>query len=321
MTPSDKPEKDESDSDLSAGAIAGIAVAGASIVVIAALLFFFWRRTKNLKDEVERKAGPAGVLRPGPDGRNPQAMLERGHNHSATMTTNGVGNVYHQYQQRSLLSSPVADPAYQQYNYNQGYKVPPAPSYFIPQIPLHSPLSPPPQQHQQQQQHRYKYEMSRSMSQPPHTLPPIPQQPPLNIHYALAHRRASRAFELSPTGDYARHAPPHHPHETHGPNHNANSNHHMPSDPDTISPAPSHPHDPHRYASPPHGLTATASPEEMIPSYYETVYRPGPKHVNGMGNGPVEMDGRALTGDITPVKTVAAKWEEVEEKAVGVGGA
>jgi hypothetical protein len=59
----------------------------------------------------------------------------------------------------------------------------------------------------------------------------------------------------------------------------------------------------------------------LIPSYFETVYRPDPKHVNGMGTGPVEMDGRAVEGDIAPVRTVVARWEEVEEKTIGGGGA
>ncbi|KAF2824277.1 hypothetical protein CC86DRAFT_408377 [Ophiobolus disseminans] len=40
---------------LSAGAIAGIAIAAISVVVLGALLFFFWGRTKSLTDEVERK--------------------------------------------------------------------------------------------------------------------------------------------------------------------------------------------------------------------------------------------------------------------------
>ncbi|KAH8728955.1 hypothetical protein GQ44DRAFT_768822 [Phaeosphaeriaceae sp. PMI808] len=40
--------------DMSPGAIAGIVVAGAAVLVLAALLFFFWGRTKSLKDEVKR---------------------------------------------------------------------------------------------------------------------------------------------------------------------------------------------------------------------------------------------------------------------------
>jgi hypothetical protein len=37
------------------GAIAGIAVAAISVVILGALLFFFWGRTKALNDEIERK--------------------------------------------------------------------------------------------------------------------------------------------------------------------------------------------------------------------------------------------------------------------------
>lgn len=41
---------------LSVGAIAGIAIAGVAVLVLAALLFFFWGRTRSLEDEVDRKA-------------------------------------------------------------------------------------------------------------------------------------------------------------------------------------------------------------------------------------------------------------------------
>lgn len=40
---------------LAPGAIAGIVIGAISVVVLAALLFFFWGRTKTLKDKVERK--------------------------------------------------------------------------------------------------------------------------------------------------------------------------------------------------------------------------------------------------------------------------
>jgi hypothetical protein len=57
----------------------------------------------------------------------------------------------------------------------------------------------------------------------------------------------------------------------------------------------------------------------MIPSYYETMYRPDAKHINGGGIGPMEIDGRAVAGETAPVRMTDAKWEEVDEKTVGEG--
>ncbi len=258
-------------------------------------------------------------------------MLDTGHRCPTTTTSAGAGDMYQQYQQRPLLSPPVVDPAYQQYNYNQGYSTP-APSYFLPQTPpppAHPPPPPPPpppsSQQQMQQQQQYKYEVNSPTGHPVHTLPPIQQQPPLNIHHVFPHHSLGGAFELSPTSDYTRNA------QTHQATPTSNSV----NDSDIISPSPSHHH---RYASsssspPPHALatattsattnntTTTTAAEELIPSYFETVYRPDPKHVNGVGVGPVEMDGRAVEGNIAPVRTVVARWEEVGEKTVDGGGA
>lgn len=308
-TPSASPTNNDTRIDLSAGAIAGISIAGVVVVAIVALLYFFWCRTKSLKDEVDRKVEVAGTPRLDPNNRNPPTMVERGPNRSTAMAGNGR-DFYHQYPQRSLLSSPTVDPAYPQYNYNQGYKTA-APSYYMPQPPTSR--STPPLSPQQHHPHHYKYDINTSVGHRTHTLPPIPQQSPLNIHYALAHRSMGRPYEISPTGDYTRSPPNDHSHDIH--DHNPNPNSNVASDPDIISPAPSLSHG---YASPP-PLPPPRVLEETIPSYYETVYRRDPKHINGMGIGPIEMDGKALMGNSTPGRTVAAKWEEVEEKVVGGG--
>ncbi|EUC35674.1 hypothetical protein COCCADRAFT_90218 [Bipolaris zeicola 26-R-13] len=47
-------------SRLSTRAIIAMSVTSASITILAALLFFFWGRTKSLKDEIKRKAGQVG---------------------------------------------------------------------------------------------------------------------------------------------------------------------------------------------------------------------------------------------------------------------
>ncbi|KAG9191971.1 hypothetical protein G6011_10705 [Alternaria panax] len=319
---------------ISTGAIVGISIAGSFVVLIAALLFFFWGRTKSLKDEADRNAGT--VRRQGANNRSPPAMLETGHSHPTTISRNEVGGIYHQYQQTPLLSPPMVDSAYQQYNYNQYSNVPgyntPAPSYFHPQTPPPHQLPPPPpplpppplsQQELQQQQSAYEYDINSPIGRPAHTIPPIQRQPPLSIHHALSQSSLGGAFELSPTGDHMA---------------TLQNNRTSPSpaevnvkNPDIISPSPSHPY---RIASPSHVLAtaattttttaaaaaaATNKAEETIPSYYETVYRPGPKHINGGGIGPTEIDGRAVTEGVAP-RMIEAKWEEVGEKTIGGGG-
>ena len=52
--------------------------------------------------------------------------------------------------------------------------------------------------------------------------------------------------------------------------------------------------------------------DELVPSYYDTVCRPGPVHVNGV-QGPAEMEG-------TPTMRVDVQkpiWQEVEVKVEG----
>ncbi|CAG5145768.1 uncharacterized protein ALTATR162_LOCUS1766 [Alternaria atra] len=312
---------------LSTGAIAGIAIAGSSVVIIAGLLFFFWGRTKGLKDEVNRNAGT--VRYPRPNNRSPPRMLEIGHNHPATTSGNGVG-IYHQYQQTPLLPAHVVDSAYQQYNYNQGYSNAPgystsAPSYFNPQTPpSHAPPPPPPpsQQELQQQQNTYEYDINSSAGHPAHTVPPVQRQPRLSIDYALSQRSLGGAFELSPTRNDAGTLQSNHtrPPPTNNPSHNHTCSNANANNPDIVSLSPSQPY---RITSPSHVLATAAATinrvEEKAPSYYESVYRPGPKHINGGKMGPMEIDGRAVTGETTTARMTEAKWEEVGEKTAGGG--
>ena len=307
---------------LSTGAIAGITIACSSVVIIAALLFFFWGRTKGLRVKVDQNTG---AVRQGPNNRSLPAILETGHTHPAILRGNEVGGIYHQYQRTPLLSPPIVDSAYQQYSYNQYNNAPsystPVPSYFHPPPPsthAPSPLPHPPppsssQQDLQQQQNAYKYDINNPAGHPGHTIPPIQRQPPPSFHHASSQRSLGGAFELSPTGDYPATLQNNHVNPSHiGNNANADS-------PDIISPSPSHAH---RIASTPHVLAAadtaaTNEVEEAIPNYYETVYRHSPKHINGGRIGPTEIDGRAVTGEIAPARMIEAKWEEVGEKTVG----
>jgi hypothetical protein len=244
---------------LSAGAIAGIVIAAVSLIILAALLFFFWGCLKGLKDEVNQKAGT--VRRVSPDSST--GMLD---------ATRPPGNGYQNYQQ--CIASP---PPMEQQQSGYGYGTPgyagtpnfssPAPSYFSPQ------------------QQQGKFEQTAS------------SPPPMNIHRALSHRSVGGTFELSPTGDYAR-------------THDRAASPHCLATQDKLGP----------YGQQVYGNTTlvqagTTSPE-AIPSYFETVYRPDPMHVN-QSVGPAEMDGTetAVSPDrVTPALKPA--WEEVEKRGM-----
>ncbi|CAE7174154.1 hypothetical protein PTTW11_05577 [Pyrenophora teres f. teres] len=268
---------------LSAGAIAGIAIGALSVVVLAALLFFFWGRTKSLKDEVNRKAGTVRRLSPS---NSPTAMSESSPTAAgrAAHAANGGGSYQH-YQQATATSAPPTEQQ-QQHMYNhhelglngtyphQNFSTP-APSYF-------APLNPQP----------LKYDVSSPTGHPAYS-PPL-----LSHNNILPQIPITAPFELSPTGDLDLHQEHMH-----------------------ISPAPTatnttlcsfSPHSHFRSASPhclasmdheaKHGANSVATPpvqrqrqqhqqhEDAIPSYFESVYRRAPVFVNG-GCGPVEMQG------------------------------
>ncbi|KAH7379518.1 hypothetical protein BKA66DRAFT_442581 [Pyrenochaeta sp. MPI-SDFR-AT-0127] len=109
---------------LGAGAIAGIVIAGISVIVLAALLFFFWGRTASLKDEVDRRDGTLRRVSPS----SSTAMLEAGR-HATGRGDAGLGLYPHstpspnrasapgyyapaQQQQKYMATSPVGHPAY-----------------------------------------------------------------------------------------------------------------------------------------------------------------------------------------------------------------
>jgi len=94
---------------LTPGAIAGIVIAAISVIVLAALLFFFWGRNKTLKDEVERKE--SSVV------RRTNSMTQ------SSPHPTGNGGVFQHYSTTS--PQPFASPPHSQYAYNNA-------SYFSP---------------------------------------------------------------------------------------------------------------------------------------------------------------------------------------------
>jgi hypothetical protein len=151
---------------LSGGAIAGTVIAALAVTVLAALLFFFWGRTKGLKDDLDRKARTVRRVSP----------------NSSTGMLGTSRNVLN-YQQHSAASPPAME---QVYSYGTpGYGTPyfntPAPSYFSPQ------------------QRQDKLEQMSPVGHPAHSPPNTG-----NINRALSHRSVGGTFELSPSGDYSR---------------------------------------------------------------------------------------------------------------------
>ncbi|KAA8622322.1 PAT1 domain-containing protein [Pyrenophora tritici-repentis] len=270
---------------LSAGAIAGIAIGALSVVVLAALLFFFWGRTKSLKDEVNRKAGT--VRRLGPSNSS-TAMLESSPTAGGRAAQAAIGGGSYQHYQQATATSPPPMEQQQQHMYShhelglngtyphQNFSTP-APSYFAPHNP--QPL---------------KYDMYSPIGHPAYS------PPRLSHNNTLPQIPITAPFELPPTGDLHQHQ--HYPH----------NREHM-----HMSPAPTitttnntlgsfSPQSHFRSASP-HCLASmdqeakrgansvATSPvqrqhEDAIPTYFESVYRRALVFMNG-SNGPVEMQG------------------------------
>jgi hypothetical protein len=288
---------------LSGGAIAGIVIGALSVLVLAALLLFFWGRTKSLKDEVVRKAGTVRRVSPS----SSTGMLD-----ASRAPGNGVGGGYQHYQQSATTSPP---PMEQAYGYSTpGYGTPnfstPAPSYFSPQ---------------QQQQGKFEH-MSPVRCHPAHSPPPMGNT--VNIHRALSHRSVGGTFELSPTGDYTRTqdtittASP----QQQNPHNHHHHHHHRAASPHCLAAADQEaklgPYGQQVYGNTivVHGGATLPEGTENIPTYFESVYRPGPMHVNGHV-GPAEMDstetarGPERSGSV-PAPAVRPAWEEVEKRGM-----
>jgi hypothetical protein len=279
---------------LSGGAIAGIVIGALSVFVLAALLFFFWGRTRSLKDEVDRKAGTARRVSPS----SSTGMLD-----ASRASGNGVGG--YQHYQQSATTSPL--PMEQTYGYGTpGYGTPnfstPAPSYFSPQ----------------QQQGKFEH-MSPVCCHPTHSPPPMGNT--VNIHRALSHRSVGGTFELSPTGDYTRTQDTTAPSQQQTPH----NHHHRAASPHCLAAADQEaklgPYGQQVYCNTTVVQGGATSPQdtENIPTYFESVYRPGPMHVNGHV-GPAEMDStetaRSPPERSGGVPAVRPAWEKVEKRGM-----
>lgn len=113
---------EEKKKGIGAGAIAGIVVAGISVIVLSALLFFFWGRSASLKDEVDRRQSTLRRISPS----SSTAMLEAGRGAAGGTSSLAYSPAGHspiavpapqnyppaQHQQKYMATSPVGHPAY-----------------------------------------------------------------------------------------------------------------------------------------------------------------------------------------------------------------
>ncbi|KAH9868973.1 hypothetical protein J1614_008050, partial [Plenodomus biglobosus] len=310
---------------LSSGAIAGIVVGGIAVIVLAALLFFFWGRTKSLEDEVDRKAGT--IRRVSSSSQSGTSRKENAQKpHSA-----GVN---------ASMNNGVSTPRYQHYQHNSTSPM----SDMIQQHQHHQ------QQHQQQHQHQIQQMQQSGYSNPA----PSYYTPP-----ALPHK-----LDISsPTGHpaYPGFAPSSSPPPTHSAHHHHNSirsePHASPATTYELSHSPIYPYNNPSVSStsaspichtvsPPlthnNGIIGVASATAAAvstttpanttdiktpynppaPSYFETVHRPGPFHLNGR-LGPAEMEaadfnsGGVAGGDVG--SAVAGEQGHVEGDREAVG--
>jgi len=221
---------------LSKGAIAGIAVGGIAMVVLAALLFFFWGRTKSLEDEVDRKAGTVRRVSSG-QGRGMVQSSNTTHNNLtpthglATSTTPTIPGT----------PSPLANMLqHQHHQYSSYHHAPaPAPTYYTPAT-------------NHDHHHNAKFDTASPAGHPAYPLP-LP-------------------------------SPPQHPQYQHHP------------DPRTVSPLHHHPPNPNN--------NPTSPDLKHLPSYFETMHRPRPLHLNGQ-MGPAEMEARSSSSSSSSSSTGA----------------
>ncbi|KAH9876957.1 hypothetical protein IAQ61_002318, partial [Plenodomus lingam] len=249
--------KANSKSSLSPGAIAGIVIGGIAVLVLAALVFFFWGRTKSLEDEVDRKAGT--LRRISSSSRNKPL-----HNSDPTQTphspppttspsTNGglatLGYPFNNPPDSSPAMSEILQHQHHQHHptHQTGYSTP-APAYHT-----HPAALP------------YKFDLNTPTGHPAY--PPLSSSP--------------APFELA-----------HHPSRTVSPPPQP-----YPNTPPTHSPAPPHDTKflySHYSGLEGGGLAlqsagaGTGTQVAPAPSYFESVQRPGVWHFHG-GGGLVEM--------------------------------
>jgi hypothetical protein len=214
----------EKKSRLTTRAIIAMSIGSACITVLAALLFFFWGRTKSLKDEVRRRTGT--IRKADANSTRGMSMLESRaelgntgiedatnqpyqypHLHQAPLpplppTDNGATYQQHQHQNQQYHPHPAYSPG-------PGYDnpTPTMPPYFPP-----SPLStPPPHSHSPHAQHPQPHTTFPSS---PHLQLPTPNK--YDIPSSIGPHPA-----YSPLEYYQEQYQHHHPHHHH--NHQYNT--------------------------------------------------------------------------------------------------
>lgn len=249
---------------LSKGAIAGIVVGGIAVVVLAASLFFFWGRTKSLEDEVDRKAGTVRRV----SSAHGRDMMERkdmnGNNHNNNSGgggggVNGLLATYPHFQPNNIIMSGTSSLA---------------------------------DMLQQQHQHQHQHRQNTYNNAPP----PPPPPPALPTYH---HQNETLKYNTaSPTGHPAYHLPfPHSTSSFSPPSQHYPYPANLPLS--TASTATT------TAAAATAAATATAGTATTIagtsafppaPSYFETVHRLGPVHLNGWMGTPVAVEMEAGAG-------------------------
>ncbi|RMZ73453.1 extracellular serine-rich [Pyrenophora seminiperda CCB06] len=287
---------------LSGGAIAGIVIGAISVIVLAALLFFFWGRAKSLKEEVNRKAGTVRRLSPS---SSSAAMLGPGSagggGGAAQVNGGGAGvGVYQTYQQQhSTTTSPMSqrNHMYSHELGNNGTYAPPAnfsvpaPAYFA--THTHQPA---------------KYDMNSSPTA--YTPPPVELPPTASFQHIL-HNAPAPTFPRTNTPPLRSYSP------------FSSYNHFRSASPHCLALMDKEGQPGAGAACAGGGCNTTSSPlqhDDMIPSYFESVYRrEQPLFVN-QRSGPVEMEGSEVGYSAGSGGGGEGKGDEAEGKGRGVVG-
>ncbi|KAH7072374.1 hypothetical protein FB567DRAFT_201402 [Paraphoma chrysanthemicola] len=263
---------------LSAGAIAGVVVGAVGGLILGALLFFFWGRTKTLKDEVERKESSI-TRRISPSTSTANMVQTPRSPPPPTPGQAGLG-MYQHFGPTHVANATVSPTSPDQTMYSSGT---PAPSYFSSQAQAQHP----------QAQTMLDHGIERkylSTSPPPHGHPAF-STPLMHQHESYAQDDAILPASYANSYFPVAHSIPHqhhHHHRTHSPHCLSTS---------SPGPAPLA----HQPVLGPYGQQQQ-DPNAPAPPYGW--------HVNGQV-GPVEMEGEteAARG------RVEARWEEVQPES------
>ncbi|KAJ6268389.1 hypothetical protein PSV08DRAFT_249712 [Bipolaris maydis] len=213
-------------SRLSTRAIIAMSVTSASITILAALLFFFWGRTKSLKEEIKRKAGLSHRPSTSPSGGETRMLESRAELGSSSSSDNNnlphpqqyfMQHHHHPHQHLPTPTPDITSPYHQQYQQSYPASLSQIPLYFPPpHAPTSSPSplpTPPPPPSSHSHPHIHPAFLPPPGPQPTPSKYNTPSPPPIAVgqhpahlpveYYAQQqqHQQVQVRHELSPTGD------------------------------------------------------------------------------------------------------------------------